>query len=128
MAVKAPQILNNPLSRLTAAFIEKISPVVDIRFQLLWNFGDYLADVPRRLGTSEALDAAADALVTAHGQLCAGDREASPTVLEKHCRALSALRHDLDDPVKVHTSETLCSIMLLMIYEVRTSLYFADII
>ena len=118
VAVQPSCSLSSPLTRLTAAFTERINPHVDIRFQLLWSFGGYLVDVPRRLGTSEALDAAADALVTAHARFCAGTLDPDAPLLVKHSRALSMLRHDLSDPFKAHTSETLCSVMLLMIYQV----------
>lgn len=112
--------LSNPLIRLTGAFIERIDPFLDIRFQLLWTFGDYLADIPCRLGRSRALDAAADAVVMAHARFCVGHLDPDTTLLAKHSRALSVLRQDLNDPIKAHSSETLCSIMLLMIYEVGT--------
>ena len=118
VVTRPPRSLSNPITRLTGAFIERIDPFVDIRFQLLWNFGDYLADIPCRLGISGALDAAADALVTAHTRFCVGHLDPNSTLLAKHSRALNILRQDLSDPVKARSSETLCSIMLLMIYQV----------
>ncbi|KAI9808075.1 MAG: hypothetical protein M1827_007517 [Pycnora praestabilis] len=76
--------------------------------------------MPCRLGTSAALDAAVDALITAHARFCVGNLSPDLGLLAKHSRALSILRHDLNDPIKAHSSETLCSIMLLMIYQTLT--------
>ena len=115
---QTPRTLSNSVIRLTGAFIERIDPFIDIKFQLLWSFGDYLADIPCRLGESGALDAAADALVMAHARFCVGHLDPDTVLLAKYSRALRVLRQDLDDPVKAHSSETLCSIMLLTIYEV----------
>ena len=109
----------NSLTRLTSAFAKKIDSTVDIRVQLPWNFGPFLEEVPRRLGTNEALDAASDALITAYTGFCAGEVAPSPEVLGKHSRALNSLRRCLDDPVKAHSSETLCAIMMLLIHQVR---------
>lgn len=74
--------------------------------------------VPRRLGINEALDAAADALVTSYTCFIAGSAVATSDVLIKHSNALSALRRVLDDPVKAQSSETLCSTMILLIVQV----------
>lgn len=112
--------MGSETTRLAAAFVERIYPLVDIRVQLLWNFGDFLEHIPCRLGTNAALDAASDALVAAHKRFCAGHRHPDPKLLAKHSRALHVLRHDLNDTVKAHASETLCAIMLLMITEVCT--------
>lgn len=121
IVVTAPsRSLSNPLFRLTGAFIEKIDPQMDMKYQLLWNYGDYLADVPCRLGKSAALDAAADALVMAHARFCTGHLDPDAALLRRHSRALRALREDLHDPIKAHSTETLCSIMLHMIYQVCT--------
>lgn len=92
---------------------------MDIRYQLLWNFGGYLADVPRRLGMNPALDVASDALVSVHTSFCSqGHYVHDPRVLAKYSKALVVLRDALDDPDKAYSSETLCAIMLLMIVQV----------
>jgi hypothetical protein len=110
--------LANGLTRLTSAFVSNLDPSTDISIQLTWNFGDFLCDVPPRLGTNEALDAASEALVSSYAYFLAGGVGVTPEVLLKHSKALSALRHCLDDPVKAYSSETLCSIMILMIVQV----------
>ena len=113
-----PYELANRLTRLIAAFVSNIDDRADVRIQLPWNFGVFLADVPRRLGTNEALDAASEALVSSYTRFLAGDVVASRDVLVKHSNALSALRQCLDDPVKAYSSETLCSTMILLIVQV----------
>ncbi|KAL8753175.1 MAG: hypothetical protein Q9184_005495 [Pyrenodesmia sp. 2 TL-2023] len=104
--------LSNGLSSLSSAFVHCLSQKVDIRFQLLWNFGDYLTSIPCRLGVSAALDAAVDALVAAHSAFCVGNLVSNPVVWRKYSRALSVLRHDLDDVVKARSAESLCAVML----------------
>ena len=111
---------SNSLTQLTLAFVDKVNPSIDVSFQLVGNFGAFLREVPRRLGTNESLDAASDLLVTAYTRYCAGHIEPDGEVLVKHSRALSALSTCLNDPVTAHSSETLCSIMLLLICQVRT--------
>ncbi|CAO1603077.1 hypothetical protein XANCAGTX0491_006670 [Xanthoria calcicola] len=107
--------LSNGVSRLMSAFVNRISQDVDIRFQLPWNFGDYLIHLPRHLGISEALDAAVDALVTAHTSFCAGNLKPSREVLTKHAHCLCILRRDVSDVHKARTSETLAAIMVTSI-------------
>ena len=112
---------SNGLTRLSLAFVCNVDPSIDINVQLVWNFGAFLREVPRRLGTNEALDAASDALVTAYTWYTSssvGYRIPDTEALTKHSLALNALRNCLDDPVKAHSSETLCAIMLLQICQV----------
>ena len=113
------QNLSNRLSSLTSRFVHSISQDVDIRFQLPWNFGPYLASIPCRLGRSAALDAATDTLVAAHTSFCAGNATSNQPVLVKYSRALSHLRHDLDDVAKARSAESLCAVMVLAIAQVR---------
>ncbi|KAL8652272.1 MAG: hypothetical protein Q9226_004341 [Calogaya cf. arnoldii] len=109
-------MLSNKTTSLTSALIGRIEEAVDIRFQLPWNFGGYLRQIPRRLGTSPALDAASDALVASHRDFCTGRQlEPDAEVLNKQTRALALLRNELGDDVKARSSETLCAIMVLMI-------------
>ncbi|KAL9012364.1 MAG: hypothetical protein Q9173_002867 [Seirophora scorigena] len=108
----------NALSSLTSAFIHRISQDVDIKFQLTWNFGGFLAAIPRRLGTSAALDAATDVLVAAHTGYCGGGITVDPSVLTKYSQALSVLRQDLNDVVKARSSECLCAALVLAIAQV----------
>ncbi|KAL9035791.1 MAG: hypothetical protein Q9214_006428, partial [Letrouitia sp. 1 TL-2023] len=113
--VRAPP--SNELARLAQAFVSQISLSIDIGHQLAGNFGGFLLEVPRRIGTNEALDAAADTLITAHTRYCIGQLNPNTETLVKHSRALNALRRYLNDPAKARSSETLCSVMLLSICE-----------
>lgn len=108
---------SNGLTKLTSAFVHSLDQEVDIRFQLAWNFGFYLTDIPRRLGRSAALDAATNALVAAHSGFCAGDLASNPSVWGKYSQALTMLRHDLDDVTKARSSESLCAVMLLSVVQ-----------
>ncbi|KAL9031291.1 MAG: hypothetical protein Q9196_000673 [Gyalolechia fulgens] len=108
---------SNGLSCLTAALVHSIGQDVDIKFQLVWNFGHYLAAIPRRLGRSAALDAATSALVSAHAGFCTGNLASNPTVWSKYSRALTVLRHDLNDVAKARSSESLCAVMVLSIVQ-----------
>ena len=116
--------LSNSTTRLVSAFVVGIDPSADIRFQLAWNFGVFIEDVPRRLGANEALDAASDAIVTAYTRYRAGYVHNHPVVLLKHSRALAALGRGLDTPAVAHSSETLCAMMLLMTCQVGISQIF----
>ncbi|KAL4769975.1 hypothetical protein BDW60DRAFT_209606 [Aspergillus nidulans var. acristatus] len=98
--------------RLVAA----IKPQTDLRYNLAWAFGGYLVRIPQRLGVNEALDAAVDALVTAH-QTFAACKEITVSSLTKYSRALSALRRCLDDPLTAGTSETLCAVSVLLLVQ-----------
>lgn len=107
------------MTKLTSAFVDKVNLTADIRYQLVWNFGGYLVQVPRRLGTNPALDAASEALVAAHTSFCStGPTGTGSGVLVKYSRALKALRKALTDPVTACSTETLGAIMLLMIVQV----------
>lgn len=111
--------LSNSLDRLVFAFVMDVDPNADSRYQLPWNFGPFLEEVPRRLGYNESLDAAAEALLTAYGTFRAPQKEQHELSMRQYSRALNALRRCLSTPETAHSSETLCSVMLLMIYEVQ---------
>lgn len=113
-----PQILSNNLTRLASGLVASIDPELDVRVQLLWNFGWFLEDIPCRLGVNESLDAAVEALLTAHMAFRAPQRQLTELCLSKYCRALKALQYCLADLEKAQSSETLCSTLLLLIYEV----------
>lgn len=105
---------------LMSAFAARISPDINIRYQLVLNFGCFLRDVVCRLGTNKALDTASEALVSAHKLFCAGYVDPDREQLVKQSQALSALRQAINDPDTVNCVETLCAVMILMIVEVRT--------
>lgn len=86
--------------------------VTDLRYDLAW-YGAFLKDIPRRLGSNDALDASVSALTVAHPSL--HTRQKSPEIFVKYGKALKALRTCLNDPIKARTVETLCAIYLIII-------------
>lgn len=118
LAVRPSCSPTNATDRLASALVYRANPELDIRYQLPWNFGTFLWDIPARLGTSAALDAASDVLVTAHARYCAGGRGFDQGLLKKQALAMSVLRQHLLDPAKAFSSETLCAITLLMLSQV----------
>ncbi|EFE43792.1 hypothetical protein TRV_01470 [Trichophyton verrucosum HKI 0517] len=108
-----PRVPVNGITALRNSFIETMKPTTDLRYNLAWSFGGFLVDIPRRLGVNEALDSAVQVLVDSHQDFCAGLGVTS-RVLVGYSRALRMLRSYLNDPVKARTSETLCSVMVLL--------------
>ena len=105
---------------LTNALIGKLNASDDLAYHLGWTYGDFLEDIPRRIGTNEALDAAVASLVTAHSYF--GSRRSMNNItlpdaktLQKYSHALTALRIYLDNPARARETETLCAVMLLLI-------------
>jgi len=101
-----------------SAFIDKLNPTRGVKYNLAWSFGDYLCDIPGHLGRNEALDAAADALITACDRFPAGYADQPRRFLAKYVEAVRALRLCLDDEQTVTEPETLCAVMLLLICQV----------
>ncbi len=92
----------------------------DLRYSLTWAYGGYFLDVPKRLGTSDALDAAAVALSTAHLRYLSPEsgQKVTTEALTRYSHALHVLRVSLDDPVEACTTNTLCAVYLLLICQV----------
>ncbi|KAJ5089905.1 transcriptional regulator family: Fungal Specific TF [Penicillium argentinense] len=111
---ESPQpVPGNELSSMASAFIATIKRTTDLRYNLWWSFGLWLEDVPRRLGTNEALDRAVDALTTAHaGFSC--NQAVSMETLSKYSQALRTLSVYLDDRVHAQASSTLGAVMILL--------------
>lgn len=107
----------NSVTLLAQAFVSTIRLTTDLKYNLAWSYGGYLEEVPQRLGSNEALDAAADAVVSAHLSFCA-HRVTSVNALNKYSRALRKLRICLDDPTESCTANTLCAVALLLVCQV----------
>lgn len=90
-----------------------------MRFNLFWNYGGYMRDIPQRLGYNEALDAAVEAMTSAHLDICAGGAIITHRTLSLYTEALGALRVCLDNVDKARSPETLCAVMLLLNCQVR---------
>ncbi|KAK5939041.1 hypothetical protein PMZ80_008344 [Knufia obscura] len=113
-----PRSPTNTHTYRVSAFIDTLKPARGVRFNLAWSYGDYLTDVPVRLGRNVALDAAADALVTACDRFSAPRADHSHRFLAKYVEAVRTLRLCLDDQATATTSETLCAVMLLLICQI----------
>ena len=115
--------LSNAQTRLVSAFTAKLHPSIGVKYNLAWTYGDYLLLVPARLGTNNALDKAANAVLAALDRFSPSMSSCDVTacLLQKYNVALAALRECLDDPEEAKTSQTLCAIMLLLICQVRLS-------
>ncbi|KPM44540.1 hypothetical protein AK830_g1978 [Neonectria ditissima] len=114
--VQADPLAVVPRSRATAIagdFISRLG-VADARYDLTC-YGNFLQNIPQRLGTNKALDAAVDAFVTA-GSTFHSDQH-SLMAISKYGRALKALRDCLDDPVRGRTVDTMCAIYLVMVVQ-----------
>lgn len=104
---------DNSITSLMNSFVGAIKRSTDLRYNLWWSFGLFLEDVPRQLGSNEALDRAVDAVTTAHAGFCTRQR-VSTEVLTKYSYALKTLRVYLDDPLQASASSTLCAVMILL--------------
>jgi hypothetical protein len=103
---------------LAGGLIDKLKASTDLRYHLSWTYGGYLEDIPQRLGRSEALDTAVDALVCAHSDFAGSGREVSPMSLRKYSDAIATLRVCLNDASQASSADTLCAVTLLMICHV----------
>lgn len=82
-------------------------------------YGPWFKDLPRRLGTNEALDAAVEAMVGFYPHLRRHEQSSlSRGSLVKYVNALQALRTCLNDPQKANKAETLCAVYILLICQV----------
>ncbi|GAM82626.1 hypothetical protein ANO11243_006080 [Dothideomycetidae sp. 11243] len=115
----------NQLSRLVASFVDHIDPKLDSRWQPPWNFTRLLQAIPSRLGCNQALDASAEAVLSAYQSCRARHVDASSSAsdlvqqqsLKHYNKALKALVGCLNDSVQAGSSETLCSTLLLLMFE-----------
>jgi hypothetical protein len=106
---------SNKASVITSNFISMLE-VKDTRFDLSI-YGNFVDQIPRRLGTNKALDAAAVALTTAMPYIYT--HKYSVKMYSNFARALKSTRVSLSDPVEAQTPETLCAIYLLMVCQVN---------
>ncbi|KAJ5179474.1 hypothetical protein N7492_002684 [Penicillium capsulatum] len=103
----------SPLSMdsLSTSFVHSLK-ISDIRYDLAY-YGPFLHDIPRRLGSSRALDASVKTLVTAYPYF--HGRGFPPSVFVNFGSSLRALRECLSDPVEARSSNTLCAVYLITI-------------
>ncbi|RFU78413.1 hypothetical protein TARUN_3814 [Trichoderma arundinaceum] len=107
-------LISNAETARSGAFISLLD-VTDPRYDLRC-YGGWFKDLPKRLGTNEALDAAVEAMVGFYPHLRRHEQSSlSRGSLFKYVNALQALRTCLNDPQKANKAETLCAVYVLMI-------------
>lgn len=104
----------NEVTVTTSAFITALG-MADFKRGALC-YGDLIQEIPQRLGSNPALDAAAGALVNAFAAL--PSRRVPQNTLVKYGSALKCLRLCLADPVQARSPETICAIYLIIICQV----------
>jgi hypothetical protein len=94
--------------------------ISDVRYSLSV-YGIFLKDLPKRLGTDDALDACVSLFT--RGMPLVHCRELSQDQLEDYGHALGAVRLRLNDPSRVGSVNSLCAVYLMMISLVSVHLY-----
>ncbi|KAF4554099.1 Hypothetical protein D9617_5g069750 [Elsinoe fawcettii] len=116
---------DNSLTRMINRFTANLDTDRNSNFQLPWNFGPFLEDVPRRLGHNAALDAATEAVMAAYiafrGRNGREPSKNNQLCLRSYGKAVNSLRECLNDH-RASSSETLCSTMMLLIVETLSGL------
>lgn len=115
-----PLALTNSTTRVAGGLVSALG-VTDIRYELNI-YGDFLKDIPRRLGRNAALDSSVAALTTSFEAVHTGRQ--TPEVFEKYAKALHSLRLCLDDPIEAQSPETLCAIWMVVICQVCRIAFF----
>lgn len=115
-----PQISSQmPGNDLAASFANTLT-MNDVRWDITY-YGAFLNEIPRRLGSSVALDASVKAVVTAYPYF--RHQNFSPDAYMEYCNSLRALRESLNDPVEAQSPNTLCAVYLITICQVRYALF-----
>ena len=79
-------------------------------------YGPFFMDIPRRLGSNEALDSAAQAFVTSFP--CVRSRNMTREMYQSCNLSISKLRSCLSNPETALQPETLCAVYMTMIFQV----------
>jgi hypothetical protein len=103
---------------MTALMVNKLS-TKDLRYDVGWAFGPFVGEIPKRLGRSVALDAAARTFVLSLPPSPHARKHPESSILENFTVALKATRLALAHPVESKSMNTLCAAYLLMICQVR---------
>lgn len=106
---------SNETTKLVSAIVSKLE-VRDVRWDMLWSFGDVLREVPQRLGNSHALDAAATAVVETIPVLT--QAAYSPQMIRAYAHALRTLQDVLTNSMQAMEAETWVAIYLMFICQV----------
>ncbi|KAL4911167.1 hypothetical protein BDW74DRAFT_142502 [Aspergillus multicolor] len=105
------QIPSNATVDIAKDFIEVLQ-VTDIRYDVTW-YGPFLESLPRRIGSSPALDAAVGAVTSAVKAL--RTQQSFPDAMARYVKGWKALRTCLSDQEQTRSIHTVCAIYLMMI-------------
>lgn len=114
---KFSPVPDNASAQLVSAFVHKLQ-VLDIRYGL-WLYGNFLEDIPRRLGSNSALDTAVDLLTTTSSVL--HTKTVSVEMQHKYLEALAALRTTLEGSAEFEAADILCAVHLVIISQVSSA-------
>lgn len=110
------RVPENPTTNLLNAYITRLN-VHDIRYDLSC-YGTFLAEVPKRLGRSAALDASVHALTVCSRSVFS--RNHSVDMLKAYVDALNTLRRSICNPATSQDPDTLCAIYLMLVCQVSS--------
>lgn len=110
-------IVSNEIETLAAALVAVVQPSTNVRWNVAWTYGDFLLDVPKRLGTNKALDAAVKSLLSAYTDMCVDKTRVSSKTLTLYGKAVSSLRSCLDDAETASTTETLSAVYMIIVQQ-----------
>lgn len=105
---------SNQLTIMTSKFLAALR-VTDPRFDLTI-YGDFMRDIPRRLGSSRALEAAVYALTAAVASI--PKNQPSTEVVKSYGQSLQSVRSCLMDPAQRKSPDTLCAVYLIIVLQV----------
>ena len=111
---KPRQLPSSPAQLLVASFHKSKSLETEYRFSLLLSYGPFLKYLLQRLGISEALDSASQALVLSHHDICS-NQSVSVHATIAYNTAIQKLRIALDNPVEAISVHLLGAAALLVI-------------
>lgn len=114
---KLSHVPSNATVQLAHAFVHKLQ-VSDLRYGL-WVYGNFLEDIPRRLGTNSALDTAVDLLTTTSSVL--HTKTVSVEMQQKYLEALASLRMTLEGAADFEAADILCAVHLVIISQVSSA-------
>lgn len=118
VAVQIPPKVPANRDALIAGNICSRLSITDLRYDITC-FGNFLSEIPQRIGTNRALDMTADAFAAASVNLQTPNSNTTQALV-KHGRALRALRDCLSDPAQSTSPETICAIYMTTITEVAS--------
>lgn len=90
----------------------------DLRYDIAWAYGSFMADIPKRLGHSIALDSATRALTLSLPPSPQARKQPSMDALQNYTAALEATRLALADPVQSKSINTVCAVYFLLLCQV----------